>query len=123
MKLDRQRLKSLGILLLIGFAYYLETQTLGFRLGCPLYQFTGLRCPACGLTRACIAFLQLRFADAAGANWGLTLSLPVLLPWLAVVIYRWLYRRPAGGKGTKAAGMMLIGWYILWGIGRNFLGL
>lgn len=123
MKVNRQRLKNLGILLLIGLGYYVETQTLGFKLGCPLYQMTGLRCPACGLTRACIAALQLHFADAAAANWGLTLSLPVLLPWLAVVIYRWLFERPTTSKGLKITGVVLVIWYIVWGVGRNFIGI
>ena len=123
MKLDRQRLKTLLILLGIGLAYYLETQTLGFTLKCPLFELTGLRCPACGLTRACIGILQGRFVQAAAYNWGFTLSLPVLLPWAGVMVFRWLCRKPTNGRVFKTISILLIVWYLLWGISRNFMGL
>ena len=123
MKVNRQRLKNLGILILVGLAYYLETQTLGFTLGCPLFQLTGLRCPGCGLTRACLLFMQGELAGAAAANWGLTLCLPLALPWLCVFVYRWLFNRPTMTRGMKVTGVILVIWLVLWGIVRNLVGL
>ncbi|EJW96996.1 hypothetical protein EVA_14897, partial [gut metagenome] len=34
---NRRKLRILGILLLVGLAYYIETQTLGITMLCPLY--------------------------------------------------------------------------------------
>lgn len=120
---DRQRLKSIGVLLVMGLAYYLEIQTLGFSIPCPLQSISGLRCPGCGLTTAGIAFLQGRFWEAAMVNLGLTLALPVLLPWLGMVIYRWLWHRPPKGPALRVVGLALVIWAVVWGIGRNFIGL
>lgn len=120
---DKRRLMHLGILVGIGLAYYLEIQTLGFSIPCPLRQLSGLRCPGCGLTTACIALLQGRWADAARAHLGLTLALPVLLPWLCVVLWRWLWRRPAKGPALKIIGLALVVWAVVWGVVRNFIGL
>lgn len=113
----------LGILLLVGLAYYVETQTLGITLLCPLYTLTGLRCPACGLTRACVGVLQGHFVQAAAVNWGLTLSLPVLLPWLLVLLVRWLFDKPVNGKGIRMVGLVLAVWFLIWAVLRNILGL
>ena len=33
-------------------------------IGCPLHFLTGINCPGCGMSRACIALLCLRFHDA-----------------------------------------------------------
>lgn len=33
-------------------------------IGCPLHFLTGINCPGCGMSRACLALLRLRFADA-----------------------------------------------------------
>ena len=41
-----------GILILAGF------------FSCPIYNFTGIPCPACGITRACKLFLTGRISDA-----------------------------------------------------------
>ena len=123
MKADRQRIKTLAILLGIGLAYYIETQTLGFTLKCPLFQLTGLRCPACGLTTACIALLQGRFAEALSANLGLTFSLPVLLPWLGIVIFRWIFRKPPKGPWLRWLAGGLVVYAVLWGIARNCIGI
>ena len=118
-----RKLRSLLILLLIGLAYYIETQTLGITLRCPLYALTGLRCPARGLTRACVGLLQGNWAQAAAMNWGLTLSLPVLLPWLLVLLVRWLFDKPLNGKAMRAVGLILVAWFFIWAVLRNVIGL
>lgn len=41
-----------GILILSGF------------FACPIYNFTGIPCPACGITRACKLFLTGQISDA-----------------------------------------------------------
>lgn len=123
MKPNRQKCKTMGVLLLAGIGYYIETQTLGFTIQCPTHAMVGLKCPACGLTTACIALIQGQLLAAAAANWGLTLSLPVLLPWLGVFIFRWLCDRPPMTKGMKVIGILLLVWFILWAVLRNIWGI
>ncbi len=117
-----RKIRVLVILLLVGLAYYVETQTLGITLLCPLYTFTGLRCPACGLTRACVGMLKGQWVQAATVNWGLTLSLPVLLPWLLMLLVRWLFDRPLNIKSIRVTGWVLLAWFIVWGLARNIIG-
>lgn len=49
------------LLLCIGLA---AAGLLYYRFGCPVYYFTGISCPGCGVSRACGALLHL---DIAGA--------------------------------------------------------
>lgn len=35
-----------------------------FVIGCPVVRVTGISCPGCGLSRACLSVLQLHFAEA-----------------------------------------------------------
>ena len=56
--IDRRRLRTAALAALAGLCYYIETQTLGFTLQCPFHQLTGLFCPGCGITTACIALLR-----------------------------------------------------------------
>lgn len=122
-KLDRRRLRTAGIAALAGLGYYIETQTLGFTIKCPFHQLTGLNCPGCGVTTACIALLRGDPAGAAAANWGLALALPVLLPLLVWCLWRWLHRRPVAGRWANGAALALVGWFLVWGILRNLLHL
>lgn len=123
-RFDKKRLAGLGLLLLAGFLYYIETQTLGFTLQCPLHQLTGLKCPGCGITTACIALLQGRFADAFWANAGLAVALPVLGPALLYCLWRWLRRMPPlKARWFQWLCCIFIVFLSIWGVFRNILHL
>lgn len=55
-----------GVLLLaaIGVLYGLVYVRFGIGLVCPIYRWTHLLCPGCGITHAVVAVAQGRFADA-----------------------------------------------------------
>ncbi len=121
--IDRRRLRTAALAALAGLCYYIETQTLGFTLQCPFHQLTGLFCPGCGITTACLALLRGDWAGAAAANWGLTLALPLLAPFLGWCLWRWLCRKPVNGRWANGAAMALVGWFFVWGVVRNLLHL
>ena len=121
--IDRRRLRTAVLAALAGLCYYIETQNLGFTLQCPFHQLTGLFCPGCGITTACIALLRGDWAGAAAANWGLTFALPLLAPFLAWCLWRWLCRKPVAGRAANGTALALAGWFLLWGVARNLLHL
>ena len=72
---------------------------------CPVACLTGFPCPACGLTRAGISVLTLRFADA----WELQPFIYPILLWLAAaVVQRYFCRRRRLSVWLKWAGAVLI---------------
>lgn len=105
-------------LLCAGLLYAYVLIPLGLRLPCPFFRLTGLRCPGCGITDACLALLHGRFRQAAGCNWGLTLALPVLTL-LAILLTQ--------GKSCRRIDRILsaavLAWLLLWGVVRNLLNL
>lgn len=72
---------------------------------CPVACLTGFPCPACGLTRAGISVLTLRFADA----WELQPFIYPILLWLAAAaVQRYFCRRRRLSVWLKWAGAVLI---------------
>lgn len=53
----RKRYIAAGAVLAAVAAFYLT-------IGCPIRFFTGVSCPSCGMSRACLACLRLDFAQA-----------------------------------------------------------
>lgn len=83
---------------------------------------TGLSCPGCGLTRACVALLQGDCCRAWQYNYFLPLaSLLAAAEYIRLSVYR-LYRIPHGGWGERvwlgALVLMVAGWMLL----RNMYG-
>ena len=123
---QRRRLKRLALaalaLLLAGLAYAALVRTTGAALPCPFHALTGLECPGCGVTRMCLALLELD----PGAAWRANQGLFVLLPFLAVLAARLCAgyvrtgrRRP--GRGERAAAWAMVVWLLGWGVVRNVL--
>ena len=68
----RDKLMELGLLaLLVAVMYILQ-------LGCPILRLTGVPCPGCGMTRACLAVLRGDFAQAFRLH-AMVFALPLLL--------------------------------------------
>lgn len=100
-------------LLCAGLFYGYVLIPLGLRLPCLFRQFTGFRCPGCGVTDLCLGLLHGRLRP--DCNWGLTLASPGLA-WLLL----------AGKRHPKTAGAL--GWALLaallaWGLLRNLWGI
>lgn len=120
----RQRMKEIlrlalalaaaGAMLLAG------TLWLGRGIPCPLYAVTGLRCPACGMTRAAAALCT---GDLPGALAQNLLCIPILAGLaLFLGIQGWRYVRRGAcplGRGGQALAWALAAVLALWMILRN----
>jgi len=69
-KIKRRRLLAVDALLAaaVAVAAAFENRLAPLLPYCPLYRFTGFRCPACGGTRAFRELLRLNFLRAASYN-------------------------------------------------------
>ena len=87
------------------------------RLDCPMHATTGLLCPGCGTTRACLALLHGRVGTAARDN-ALFVGLLVLAgTWLvAPPLRRSLSRVSAGREWPTYLGVALM---LLFAVLRN----
>ena len=76
------RERKLGLAMLGGGLVYFALAICGVDLmPCPLLKVTGLPCPGCGMTRACLAMLQGNWAEV----WHLNPFGPVFAVFWAVV--------------------------------------
>ena len=57
-----------GAGLCAGLLYVLFIRVVGFGVPCLFHTFTGILCPACGVSRMCLALLRLDFAAAFSYN-------------------------------------------------------
>lgn len=81
-------LKNVFQVILIGVIYYVITSVIGVYIPCPFYAVTGKYCPGCGITRMCVAFIQLDFEAALKSNCLLVFLLPIILVYgIAGAIY------------------------------------
>ena len=69
-----------------GFLWFFDPTRAGFFPVCPLYSFTGLACPGCGLTRGFHALLHGDVAAALGFNAFIPLYVLVFAFFFATLI-------------------------------------
>lgn len=72
---------------ILVIAAYLLFQIIAQNNVCPLFSFTGVPCPLCGMTRAAIALLQGHFKEAWNYH-AFIYALPVLGVWF--IIWRYI---------------------------------
>lgn len=124
MRTRAQRLLSrLGLLAAAGLAYALLSSWLGFGLPCPIHLATGLWCPGCGVSRMCLALLEL---DPAAA-WSWNPGLMLLLPFLAVLGLRAAVRYVRTGRAGPTRGEqivigLMVAFLVVYGVVRNLPG-
>lgn len=107
-----------------GLLYGIAVSELGFGIPCMFHLVTGLRCPGCGITHACVALLNLDFAEAMRSN---AMLLPTAI-YLGIVtvnctvryIKKGKYKLSSGSDLLDAAFGVLI---ILWWVIRNIYGI
>lgn len=73
-----------GIIFGIGLTYLFFVLLSGLRIPCVFYEFTGLKCPGCGITRMIVSLAKLNFTDAFGYNPFLFITGPFILIYLAI---------------------------------------
>lgn len=90
---------------------------------CPFLMLTGLKCPGCGSQRALHSLLHLDIAAAAGHNFLLVASLPLVALLIAAELMRKrnprLYAALNNTRLTVTVFVIVTGWWIL----RNIIGL
>ena len=107
----RKRLHTVLLILVIAALLGILVFITGFP--CPLYTLTGLKCPACGSTRAIRALLHGDWAEAYQQNRMLA---PELLGAGGLLLYAGLKRTKKGLRLTAvcvAFGFLLVSWMII----------
>lgn len=109
-----------GAGLCAGLLYALFIRVVGFGVPCLFHTFTGLWCPACGVSRMCLALLRLDFAAAFRCNPAIFVLSPL---GIAVAVRQaWLYvktGRPHLSKAEMGIITFLIVALLVFGVWRN----
>lgn len=67
----------------VSVLYYVDPSESSFYPRCPLFLFTGLKCPGCGITRALHCVLHGDIIDAFRHNPFLVIALPLaMIMWI-----------------------------------------
>lgn len=82
-----------GILVILGFLYYLFILTFHMAIPCGIYQLTGYKCPTCGITRMCLHIGQFRFREAIKDNAMVFFLWPFIVYDIICVIYKTLIHK------------------------------
>lgn len=111
-----------AIALCAGLGYAWLVSKIGVGVPCLYKTVTGLDCPSCGISRMCMALLQLRFADAFRYNPAIF----CLLPLFAAVAIGWIVRYVRHGsvklqRWMNISIIFMICALILFGIARNLV--
>jgi hypothetical protein len=100
--------------------YWLPPWRYGFYPRCPIFVFTHLQCPGCGMTRALAALLHGQIA----LSWHYNPLALLLLPWLGVYLAMGYWQRIRHGQwqAPRLPWPVLVGILVaitVFGIGRN----
>lgn len=121
--MKKRLLKSLltaGIVLAAGLGYYAFIKLTGLGIPCFFNLITGLHCPGCGVSRMCIALLQLDFATAFQSNAYLMVIVPVLLALGAGKWAQYLKNgRTVTGRWETPFYIVLLAGALIFGLLRN----
>ena len=116
-----QELKKIVLLLLAGGIYALWCSLTKIGIPCVFHTLFHFKCPGCGMTRAAVSVLHLRFAEAYAYNHLSLTVVPVLVILLAV--QEWRYIRTGSRRFTRPETVILgILCYasLFYGVLRNF---
>ena len=118
----KQVLLYTAIALSAGLLYAWLISRIGFGIPCMFHMLTGLDCPSCGISRMCMALLQLRFADAFRYNPAIFCLLPLLFAVAIGYIVRYVrYGSTKLSRWMNIAIVFMICVLILFGIARNLI--
>ncbi len=110
-------------LLIVGFAYFLICNKIGFGLPCLFHFVTGLQCPGCGISRVCISILKGDLQSAWMYNRGALLIAPFLMYLFIRVVYMYIrYDDIQLKKWEKVVTTVITVAFMLYGVLRNIYG-
>lgn len=114
--------KILFTIMAAGLVYAAIICFLGTAVECPFHAITGLLCPGCGVTRMCIALMQLDFHAAFYYNQLIFILLPFFMFLLIRLTYRFIR------YGTRKLILwetnvlyVIIAAFVTFGIARNII--
>ena len=115
-------LKANAILLLILFTYYIINRYTGIYIPCLFREFTGYKCPGCGVTHLVFDLINFKFVDAFYENPLVFIYLPFIIAYYIYRIYIYIYDKKdkITSKIPNYVWGILIAITILFGIVRNF---
>ena len=122
-KFQQYRQKHAGILLGIGFAYYLLIQFTPFHLFCLFQRITKLACPGCGITHFLVRLLHFDIPGAVQENVAVAGLILLWGPLLFIrVIWhpKWLQKN---GRFERILACICVVLLLLFGILRNLPGM
>lgn len=123
----RERLKKVGIgftvLIIVGLAYFLICNKIGFGIPCLFHTITGLKCPGCGVSRMCISLLKGDIHSAFLYNRGIMVMSPFIVYFCVKELYLYVrYNDFALKKQERVLAIILIALLLIFDVLRNFLG-
>ncbi len=113
-------LKNAGIILLIGFVYFIFVKLTPFGIPCVFNLLTGLHCPGCGVSRMFISLASLNFKAAFSYNAYIMIVGPIAA--IFVIRHYVLYILNGKQKPKKFETVLLVIAFVLmviFGILRN----
>ena len=116
----KRTIRDMVLLLICGIIYYFFIKYSPIVPKCYFYEITGLRCPACGVTRMIISAIHLRFRDAFNYNPYLFISSPFMLGEIIYLLYLNEAKLPMN-KVNKIILYIWLGLLIVFGIIRNIV--
>ena len=83
----RKTIRDITIIILAGIVYYLIYRFTGWGLSCAFRNFTGLKCPSCGISHMFIHLFSLDFKSAFADNQFMFLTWPLVAAEIIYIIY------------------------------------
>ena len=117
--MKRKTLNSISIILIL-ICYLLIAEHFNIYIFCPIYKFTHLYCPGCGITRMLISILHGNFYQAFRYNPLIFILLPfIIIYWIIDTITYIKYKKNITKPLEPYIWYVLIGIFVLYGILRN----
>ncbi len=114
-----KKLKTLGILLLIGVFYAIMVRYTSFCIPCFFNTITGLKCPSCGVTHIFLHLMNFDMPAAFHANPFLFVTAPILLLILVLNIFCNIKIRKS--PITRALTITYLISLVIWAVVRNIM--
>ena len=115
-------LKGYVLILTAGLLYALLFSEFNIKIPCIFNAVTGLLCPACGISRMCVAILKGNFYEAFGYNQLIFLLIPLFLFWTVKWSADYVKKgRIEHGKTEKIIIILVVALLIVFGIIRNII--
>ena len=108
------------ILLAVGLAYAAFCLLTDLRIPCVFRTVTGLKCPGCGITTACLSLLSFDFQTAFLSNVGLFILSPLFITCAVLLLFKYVKTGSLHLTGyMHILRHVLLLSFLVWGVLRN----